>query len=74
MERTPAPGDYVLTDEERDELRAQGYHPVEMWVPDLDDPAAASRWREGARAAAEADAREGMDDVLSGMLDEFADE
>lgn len=65
---------HELTDNERDELKARGYRRVELWVPDLDDPAARAHWLEGARAASEADTREGLDDLLSDMLDDFADD
>ena len=65
---------YDLTDEEREALRADGYKPVEIWVPDLDDPTVRERWRAGARRVAETDRREGMDEMLGDMLDDFMEE
>jgi hypothetical protein len=53
-----------LTDEERRALREQGYRPVEIWVPDLDDPKTIAELREEARQIAESDRRTGMDKVL----------
>ena len=60
-----------LTDEERETMRAEGYRPVEIWVPDLSSPIVREQWRDGARRIAEADRREGMDDVLNAINDDL---
>jgi hypothetical protein len=53
-----------LSEDERRALRDQGYRPIEIWVPDLDDPKVLAELREEARRIAEADRREGMDKIL----------
>lgn len=47
-----------LTEEERAELLAQGYRPVEMWVPDLSDPETLARATAEAKRIAAADQEE----------------
>ena len=44
-----------LTEEERAELLAQGFKPVEVWVPDLSSPAYLAEAKRQARSAAHAD-------------------
>lgn len=62
MDRPPdLPEPEPLTDERREELRARGYRPVEVWVRDRTDPAYLAEAARQARAAAEAD--EG-DDIM----------
>jgi hypothetical protein len=53
-----------LSEDERRALREQGLRPVEVWVPDLNNPKVVAELREEARRIAEADRREGMDRVL----------
>jgi hypothetical protein len=53
-----------MTPEERQALLDQGYRPVEIWVPDLKNPKVIAEIREEAHRIAEADRREGMDQVL----------
>jgi hypothetical protein len=60
-----------LSEEERRALRDQGYRPVEIWVPDLDNPKVVAEIREEARRIAEADRREGMDKVLEAYAAEL---
>jgi hypothetical protein len=60
-----------LSDEERQTLRDRGYRPVEIWVPDLDDPKILAEIREEARRIAEADRREHMDKVLEAYAAEL---
>jgi hypothetical protein len=55
---------HKLTPKERQALVDQGYRPVEIWVPDLDNPKVIAEIREEARRIAEADRREKMDQVL----------
>lgn len=47
-----------ITGVERADLVAQGYRPVEMWVPDLSDPDMRRRAVEEAKRIAAADAEE----------------
>lgn len=47
-----------LTDEQRAELLAQGFRPVEMWVPDWGSQKFVERVRREMDAIAEADARD----------------
>ncbi len=60
-----------LSAEEREAHKADGFRPVEIWVPDMDDPDVLSRWREGARQAAQADKRDGTNDFLDGVLEDL---
>jgi len=53
-----------LTPQQREALRNQGYRPVEVWVPNLEDPKVIAELREEARRIAESDRRTGMDKVL----------
>jgi hypothetical protein len=47
-----------LTEEERQKLIADGYQPVEMWVPDVSDPAVLARADAEAKRIARADQEE----------------
>jgi len=62
---------HKLTEKERQALRENGYRPVEIWVPDLDDPKILAEIREEARRIAEADRREQMDKVLEASAAEL---
>lgn len=53
-----------LTDEQRADLEARGFVPVEIWVPNWDDPAFAMRLREHASEVCESDRRSGMNETL----------
>lgn len=62
MDRPPdLPDHEPLTDERREELRAQGYRPVEVWVRDRTDPAYLAEAARQSCAAAQADE---SDDVM----------
>jgi hypothetical protein len=47
-----------LTEEEKKELLAQGYRPVEVWLPDMSDPAVLARADAEAKRIARADQEE----------------
>ena len=47
-----------LSEEERQELLANGYRPVEVWVPDLSDPAIHARAEAEAKRIALTDQEE----------------
>ncbi len=47
-----------LTEEQRADLRARGFVPVEVWVPDWDSPEFKEQIRREMDAIAEADARD----------------
>lgn len=49
-----------LTEEERAELIAKGYRPVEVWVPDFSDPRTLAQAKAEARRIAAADKEEGI--------------
>ena len=55
MDRPTALTPHDLTDAERDDLRALGYRPVEVWVRDRSDPAYRAEAERQSRAAAQAD-------------------
>jgi len=55
-----------LTEEERQELLAQGWRPLEVWVIDRDSEAYRAEAARQAKSAAEADLRDGeIDDWLA---------
>lgn len=53
-----------LTDEERAELIAKGYRPVEVWVPDMNDPAVLAQADAEAKRIARADQEEDIMDWI----------
>lgn len=57
-----------LTEEERQKLLADGFRPVEIWVPDIWSDEFWKQIEEDCRLIREADRRENMSEVL----DEFA--
>ncbi len=57
-----------LTKEEREKLISDGFRPVEIWVPNLDDPKVLKHWQEGTRRASEADRKDGTNEFLEGVL------
>lgn len=66
-----------LTDEQRRDLIAKGYRPLEVWVIDRDNPVYREEAARQARSAAEADLRDGeIDDwliyVQAGIWDDEA--
>ncbi|MDP3898527.1 MAG: DUF3018 family protein [Mesorhizobium sp.] len=63
-----------LTDEERAELLARGYRPVEMWVPDLSKAEVRDRLGLELKAIREADVRTGELDRLSETVEDLADD
>jgi hypothetical protein len=56
-----------LTEEERAELLAKGFRPVEFWVPDLDNPEMRERLEREARAVAEADEKDDIFEWLASL-------
>lgn len=60
-----------LTEEQRSDLMAEGYRPVEFWVLDLENPKILSELREEARRIAESDRRTGMDTVLEAFASDL---
>ena len=63
-----------LTEEERAELLAKGYTPIEMWVPDLSNAAVRRRLAAELKAIRESDARSGELDRLSETVEDLADD
>lgn len=56
-----------LSEEERRDLIAKGYRPVEIWVPDLDNPKMLEELEKQARAVAEADEKDDIFEWLEGV-------
>jgi hypothetical protein len=56
-----------LTDEERQKLIAEGYRPVEMWVPDMSDPEVLARADAEAKRIAVADQEEDIMDWIEAV-------
>ena len=56
-----------LSEEERQELLAKGYRPVEIWVPDLDNPKMLEELKRQAKAVAEADEKDGIFEWLEAV-------
>jgi t-SNARE complex subunit (syntaxin) len=63
-----------LTEDERQQLLADGYRPVEVWVPDFDSPIIQNRMRTEAKAIAEADRRSGELDRLEETVEDLWDD
>lgn len=63
-----------LTDEERAELIAKGYRPVEMWIPDLSKAEVRERLNRELQAVREADIRTGELDRLNETVEDLADD
>lgn len=63
-----------LTEEERAELLAKGYRPVEMWVPDLSKAEVRLRLGSELKAIREADMRSGEIERLSETVEDLADD
>lgn len=64
-----------LTEEERQELIAQGYKPVEVWVLDWENPKVMARIKKECEAIKESDRRNGeleyLDEVTSDLWDDL---
>lgn len=56
-----------LTEEERAELIAKGYKPVEIWVPDWNNPEMQKRLEKEAKAVAEADENDDIFEWLASL-------
>lgn len=56
-----------LTPEERAELIRQGYRPIEIWVPDVENPAMRAVLNEEMKRIAEADEKEGIDEWIAAV-------
>ena len=56
-----------LSEAERQELLAQGFRPVEVWVPDLSDPATYAEAEAEARRIALADQEEDIMDWIEAI-------
>ena len=63
-----------LTEEERAEMLAKGFKPVEVWLPDVDSEAFWKRLEAEGKAIRESDRRTEMDKVLEAFLDDVWDE
>lgn len=63
-----------LTEDERAELLAKGYKPVEMWVPDLSKAEVRLRLSSELKAIREADIRSGEIERLSETVEDIADD
>jgi hypothetical protein len=61
-----------LTEEEKADLLARGYKPVEMWVPDLSKAEVRERLERELKAIREADVRTGELDRLSETVEDLA--
>ena len=53
------------------ELRRLGYRKATVWIVDHENHAANELWRESARLAAEADARDRSNEISAFLLDEM---
>lgn len=64
-----------LTEEERAKLIAEGYRPVEVWVPDWNSPMFLERLRRECEAINESDRRSGelqrLDELSSDLWDDI---
>jgi hypothetical protein len=56
-----------LTIEERQKLLSEGYKPMEIWVPDLSDPAILARAEAEAKRIAAADREEDIADWIEAV-------
>ncbi|WP_309085244.1 antitoxin MazE-like protein [Chelativorans sp.] len=56
-----------LSKEEREELLAKGYKPVEVWVPDMSDPEVLARAVAEANRIAQADQEEDILDWIEAV-------
>jgi hypothetical protein len=56
-----------LTDDERRQLMTKGYRPVEMWLPDLSDPATLALATAEAKRIALADHEEDIADWIDAV-------
>lgn len=56
-----------LTEEERGELIAKGYRPVEVWVPDMSDPVIMAQADAEAKRIAKADQDEDIMDWIEAV-------
>jgi len=63
-----------LTEEERQDLLAKGYRPVEVWLPDLWSDELWKQIEEDCRLIREADKREHMTDVLDAFAKDLWDD
>lgn len=63
-----------LSEEERQELLAQGYKPVEIWVLDMENPEVRARIEQECAAIRESDRRSGelewLDEVVADLWDD----
>lgn len=57
------------TDEEREQLRAQGFRPVEHWLPDLSNPEVLAQLRREAKLMAEHPQNAELDEWLDKAVD-----
>ncbi len=60
-----------LTEEQRADLLARGYRPVEVWVPDSDSPAFLALMERECRTINESDNRSGELASLSELVDDL---
>lgn len=57
-----------LTNEERQDLLAKGYEPVEVWVPNWNNLVFVAEIEEECRQIRESDRRSGMNETLDAFL------
>lgn len=63
-----------LTEEERAELIAKGYRPVEVWVPDWSSSAFRRELEAMGKSIRESDRRSQMNEVLEAFIDDVWDD
>ena len=63
-----------LSEEERQQLLAQGYRPIEIWLPDVWSDEFWKQMNEDCRLIRESDRREDMDEVLDAFARDLWDD
>lgn len=63
-----------LSEEEKAELLARGYRPVEVWVPDIWSSEFWEQMKEDCKLIREADERENMTEVLDAFAKDLWDD
>jgi hypothetical protein len=61
----------ALTNEERSELIAKGYKPVEVWLPDMTSDVLRARLAHAAEEIRKADEREAINEFLTGANEQL---
>ncbi|MCG6115496.1 MAG: antitoxin MazE family protein [Mesorhizobium sp.] len=63
-----------LSEEERQQLLAEGYRPIEIWLPDVWSDEFWKQMNEDCRLIRESDRRENMDEVLDAFARDLWDD